>query len=291
MLWPRCCCTPDAFGDSEVVAVEELHAVLSNDAPPAVAKKAERKKPPKSEAATKENKVRWSPPDLETYPSLQHKDVEEKQELTIDEPAEDFVPAPTYEAPEPVEEVPPVEDVRNAKTATTQEAEPPRKVPAKKAAEPPKKDPSLLAKEKTAVADDLFAQKKYLEAVDVYTEALAIDKSCTAAQCGRGGCLLRLQRHNEALVDINAVLQQEPSNMLCLRDRAEIHTLLGNYDEAIADYNAKLSLAPADGRALCGRGQAKQSKGEKQGAIRDFEMAAKLGYGGASALLAAAKKG
>jgi len=150
---------------------------------------------------------------------------------------------------------------------------------------------NVEGKKKEEEGKRLFEREQYKEAIDCFMEALKIDPDLWSAQMALGGCLLRLGRPSEAITALDEVLQKQPENLLCLRDRAQAKYDMGDYAGSVEDYNAKLRLAPADGRALCGRGQAKQRLGDKQGAIVDFEMAKRLGYKGSKELLDAAKKG
>lgn len=134
-----------------------------------------------------------------------------------------------------------------------------------------------------------FGDGELSKAIEGYGEALQLEPSCTAAYAGRGGAKLRCGDAKGALADLNEALRIDPQNMYALRDRAEARQKTQDLRGALEDYSAKLSLAPADGRSFCGRGDTKLLMGDARGAIADYEVAVRLNYPRAKALLEAAK--
>merc|ERR1712014_209140 len=103
-----------------------------------------------------------------------------------------------------------------------------------------------------------------------------------------GGVHVRSGNLDRALPDLNRAIELDPNNLLSVRDRAEAKLKTGDADGAIIDYDRRLARTPADGRALCGRGEARLKKGHHDAAMKDLTLAARLGFPGASELVAMA---
>ncbi|EIM80318.1 TPR-like protein [Stereum hirsutum FP-91666 SS1] len=101
-----------------------------------------------------------------------------------------------------------------------------------------------------------FKSNKLEEALAKYTEAL--ERIGEKEEEGKGGqiratllsnratTLVKLSRHEEALVDTEASLALAPSSYKALRTRARINLHLEKYDSAIADFKASIQQAEFD---------------------------------------------
>ncbi|KAJ6624856.1 hypothetical protein B0H10DRAFT_2004434 [Mycena sp. CBHHK59/15] len=97
------------------------------------------------------------------------------------------------------------------------------------------------------------------EAIEKYGQAL--DRIGEAEEEARGGqiratllsnratSLLKLDRHEDALVDIDASLVLAPISFKALRTRARINLHLEKYDQAVADFKSAIQQVGMDGSA------------------------------------------
>ncbi|KAI0047396.1 protein prenylyltransferase, partial [Auriscalpium vulgare] len=102
-----------------------------------------------------------------------------------------------------------------------------------------------------------FKTGRLQEALDRYTEAL--ERVGESEEEGRGGqiratllsnratTLVKLSRHEDALVDTEAALKLQPGSYKALRTRARIHLHLEKYDDSIADFKSALEQAEFEG--------------------------------------------
>lgn len=104
-----------------------------------------------------------------------------------------------------------------------------------------------------------FKQGKLQEAYDLYSETL--DRIGSVEEEGKGGqiratllsnratTLLKLERHEEALVDTDASLSISPNSFKALRTRARINLHLEKYDASVADFKSAIQQATTEGSA------------------------------------------
>lgn len=102
-----------------------------------------------------------------------------------------------------------------------------------------------------------FKAGQYEDAISKYSEAL--DRIGEDEQEGNGGqiratllsnratTLLKLERHEEALVDTDASLTIAPTSFKALRTRARLHLHLENYDASIADFKSAIQNVSGEG--------------------------------------------
>ncbi|KAJ7355631.1 protein prenylyltransferase [Mycena albidolilacea] len=104
-----------------------------------------------------------------------------------------------------------------------------------------------------------FKTARFEEAIGKYGEAL--ERVGDAEEEGRGGqiratllsnratALLKLDRHDDALLDTDASLLLTPTSFKALRTRARIHLHLEHYDQCVADFKLAIQHVSADGAA------------------------------------------
>ncbi|THH08431.1 hypothetical protein EW145_g2718 [Phellinidium pouzarii] len=104
-----------------------------------------------------------------------------------------------------------------------------------------------------------FKSNQWQAAIDKYAEALEVVGN--KIEEGKGGqiratllsnratSLLKLEKHEDALTDINASLDLYPSSFKALRTRARINEYLEKYDSAVADFKQALEYAASEGGA------------------------------------------
>ena len=103
----------------------------------------------------------------------------------------------------------------------------------------------------------LFKTQRWAEAIVKYGEAL--DRIGEKEEEGKGGqiratllsnratTLLKLERHEEALVDTDASLVLFPTSFKALRTRARINFHLEKYDQAVGDFKTAIEQAGVEG--------------------------------------------
>ncbi|KAF9264151.1 TPR-like protein [Marasmius fiardii PR-910] len=105
--------------------------------------------------------------------------------------------------------------------------------------------------------NQFFKSSKLEEAISKYTEAL--DLVGSEEEEGKGGniratllsnratTLVKLQRHQEALEDVDISIELVPKSFKALRTRARIHLALDNLDKAVMDFKSAIMEAQKDG--------------------------------------------
>jgi tetratricopeptide (TPR) repeat protein len=83
-------------------------------------------------------------------------------------------------------------------------------------------------------------------------------------------------RFEEALSDIEAMLQAHPDDLEICFLRAYVFESLERYDEALADYNVILGLCPDEPDVLIGRGNAYLHMGRYDEAWTDYQRALEI---------------
>ncbi len=140
-------------------------------------------------------------------------------------------------------------------------------------------------------AEDLLARGKLLAQTEDYAGAVLAFSAALAAQPDHPGvlqaraeALLRLQREQEALRDLNVLLEgdrgRQPGTGPLFRARAGIRAKTGDHQGAIDDYTYALAAEPATGPAAmaahCGRGWSYLAMDAALLAQADFDQALRL---------------
>lgn len=204
------------------------------------------------------------------------------------------VPAPASILPE---EMPPllVEDFRPLQAATpTQEAANGH------AARPISESrPLPLETERTESADeedsavaekaDLQAQQgeryrmagQRAKALACYQKALDLDSGCAQAYLGRASIYIEQSRLNEALLDCNSALRQQPERAVLYVLRGLVYVRLGNLKRALGEAEDAIRFDPRLPSAYMLRGNVRFKKGMTKEALFDVKQAIRLRPGDA----------
>ena len=135
-------------------------------------------------------------------------------------------------------------------------------------------------------AEDLLAKGRllatvpdYARAIEAFDAALAARPDHAAALRARAEALLRLQRNDEALRDLNRLLDGERNRQTgvaaLFRARAGVRVKAGDYQGAVEDYTQALGLEP-DQAAYAGRGWGYLTLDAPALARADFDRAVRL---------------
>ena len=119
----------------------------------------------------------------------------------------------------------------------------------------------------------LNALKRYKEAVFSFREALKINPNYLDATYGLGLVLYNLEEYQQAIVELNKVLSQQPDSIF-YRGCAFLH--LKQYEKAITDFDALLDINPDYLQAWQQRGTALYYLREYPDAIISFNQALQL---------------
>jgi tetratricopeptide (TPR) repeat protein len=93
----------------------------------------------------------------------------------------------------------------------------------------------------TERAEALRLKKQYVEAAAGFTRALDVDPDLAAALALRGDCYRRMQRHSDAMNDLNRAVSLLESKEIYLL-RAHLLRELGRDTEALSDLDRALEL-------------------------------------------------
>ncbi|MFB6837981.1 tetratricopeptide repeat protein, partial [Streptomyces sp. NPDC056361] len=87
----------------------------------------------------------------------------------------------------------------------------------------------------------------------------------------RGEVHQQAGRYDEAVADLTAALELDPTFAWALGTRGEVHQQAGRYDEAVADLTAALEINPTDAWTLSIRGRVHRQAGHFDKARGDLE--------------------
>lgn len=92
----------------------------------------------------------------------------------------------------------------------------------------------------------------------------------------RGETYRILNRYDEALADLNRVIEADPDRAWAIGSRAETYRLMRRYDEALVDFNRAIELDPGYAWAIGSRGQIHRAARRHDEALADFSDAIEL---------------
>lgn len=85
------------------------------------------------------------------------------------------------------------------------------------------------------------------------------------------------KKYQEAIVDLDKLLEFEPNNSAAHFYKGMCQSSLGDNAGAIAEFTAVFEQNPTNTDALLNRGKCKQKIGDKEGACTDWKKAIELG--------------
>jgi len=110
--------------------------------------------------------------------------------------------------------------------------------------------------------------KVLFHAVEADGLFLSLDHLANPVKTHKGTALLRLNRLDEALEELNLALQQHPHHPNTLNNIATIHAIRGNYDEAIVYFRRSFALFPRNELTIRSLSRALFETGEYEEAYR-----------------------
>ena len=120
-------------------------------------------------------------------------------------------------------------------------------------------------------------ERNYAFARADYEHLLKVDAKHYSARLGLAMLCQREMKQQEALVLLNALLQDYPSDDVLLVARAGVENDLNQIDAAVIDLDKAIAINPSQVDAYLIRGQIYLAQKRKKQAREDFESAMKLG--------------
>ena len=93
-------------------------------------------------------------------------------------------------------------------------------------------------------ANKFFEDELYEDALTSYREALTKNPELINAKRGIARSLMQLEQFDNALVEFNIAIKQEPDFGASYANRGILYDRMGSYEEAIADYQKAIQLDP-----------------------------------------------
>lgn len=91
---------------------------------------------------------------------------------------------------------------------------------------------------------DAFVRGNYSVALEYYNQSIAADPNYTRAWVDKGNVLMRLDRHQEAVLAYDGALARDNSLAVVWNSRGEALMATGNYSDARDSFEHALRLAP-----------------------------------------------
>jgi tetratricopeptide (TPR) repeat protein len=114
---------------------------------------------------------------------------------------------------------------------------------------------------------------RYEEALADLDRLIELDPTGTWAHARRGMAHLELGRHEEALADLDRLIELDPSSRWALARRAMTYEELDRYEEALADLDRLIELDPTGTWAHARRDEAYRRMGRNGEAASDLQQA------------------
>lgn len=137
--------------------------------------------------------------------------------------------------------------------------------------------PSLTPSDYMVRASGRSLLGQYEEALEDLNYLLQLSPDDPIALINRGGVNYKLNRLEAALDDTDHALKLKPNDEKGLVNRAVVYDAMGRYDEALEDFNCALQLEPKDYIALTGRGATYFNMGRHDEALQDLNQALQYG--------------
>ena len=119
-------------------------------------------------------------------------------------------------------------------------------------------------------------RRQYEEALADETVALGLvteAREKAFVLTNRSDSLFNLHRVPEAIVDLDAAIQADPTYAKAWENRGVTANRMGKFDQAIGDFTEAIRLAPGSANAYLGRGNAYGDKQQLRMAVDDFTRA------------------
>jgi tetratricopeptide (TPR) repeat protein len=94
-----------------------------------------------------------------------------------------------------------------------------------------------------------------------------------------------MQKHDEAIKDMDVAIKLDPKNHLFYNGKGVSLLSIKKYQEAVDNFSSSIQLNPDFGQAYFNRGYAKQFVNDMDGACKDWTTAAAKGYKSANSYL------
>jgi len=133
-----------------------------------------------------------------------------------------------------------------------------------------------LAREKFEEGMADFVSHNYGRSVDLLSQAIELDPRFTLALKSRGAAYLKLDKVQEAIADMNTVIDIAPDNARAYHIRGLAHDKSGDYNKALEDFNQALELNPNYGAVFYSRANLHTKMGHTDEAAEDIRMVTHL---------------
>jgi len=133
-----------------------------------------------------------------------------------------------------------------------------------------------LAREKFEEGMADFVSHNYGRSVDLLSQAIELDPRFTLALKSRGAAYLKLDKVQEAIADMNTVIDIAPDNARAYHIRGLAHDKSGDFNKALEDFNQALELNPNYGAVFYSRANLHTKMGHTDEAAEDIRMVTHL---------------
>ena len=133
-----------------------------------------------------------------------------------------------------------------------------------------------IAREKFEEGMADFISHNYGRSIDLLSQAIELDPQFTLALKSRGAAYLKLDKVQEAIADMNAVIDIAPDNARVFHMRGLAHDKSGDLDKALEDFNQALELKPDYGTVYYSRAHLHTKMGRPDLATEDIQMVTQL---------------
>ncbi len=121
-----------------------------------------------------------------------------------------------------------------------------------------------------------FASQNYGRSIELLSQAIEMDPRFTLALKSRGAAYLKLDKVQEAIADMNAVIAIAPDNARAFHLRGLAYDKAGDFAKALDDFNQALELNPDYGTAYYSRANLHGKMGHPDLATEDMQMVTHL---------------
>jgi len=116
------------------------------------------------------------------------------------------------------------------------------------------RSPTRRSARLSAQAKQLYDQENYGQALQGWEQATELDPRNQTAWANKGGVLINLGRHPEAVIALDKALELDPNDYWSFSRRGDAHRNLEKYDDALSDYDRAIKIEPNFKPAMRGKG-------------------------------------